>query len=49
MGFDPVAPDELIERSGFPAQQVTSILLVLELSGHVSSVPGGRYSRIRGR
>ncbi|MBK1694705.1 DNA-protecting protein DprA [Chromatium weissei] len=49
MGFDSVAPDELIERSGFSAQQVTSILLVLELSGHVSSVPGGRYSRIRGR
>lgn len=49
MGFDPVAPDELIGRSGFSAQQVTSILLVLELSGHVSSVPGGRYCRIRGR
>ncbi|MBK1642136.1 DNA-protecting protein DprA [Chromatium okenii] len=49
MGFDPVAPDEVIERSGFSAQQVSAILLVLELSGHVSSEAGGRYSRIRGR
>jgi DNA processing protein len=49
MGFDLVAPDELIERSGFSAQQISAILLVLELSGHVSSEPGGRYGRIRGR
>ena len=48
MGFDPVAPDELIGRSGLPAQRIASMLLVLELSGHVSSAPGGRYSRLRG-
>ncbi len=47
MGFDPVAPDELIERSGLPAQRVGAMLLVLELSGHVSSAPGGRYHRSR--
>lgn len=47
MGFDPVAPDELIERSGLPAQRVAAMLLVLELSGHVSSAPGGRYHRSR--
>ena len=47
MGFDPIAPDELIARSGLPAQRVASMLLTLELSGHVSSVPGGRYSRCR--
>lgn len=47
MGFDPVAPDELIERSGLPARRIAAMLLVLELSGHVSSVPGGRYHRCR--
>ena len=45
MGHDPVAPDELIARSGLPAQSVSSMLLLLELQGYVSSHPGGRYSR----
>jgi DNA processing protein len=45
MGWDPMAPDELIARSGLPAQGVASMLLLLELTGHVSSHPGGRYSR----
>ncbi len=45
MGWDPMAPDELIARSGMPAQSVASMLLLLELQGHVSSHPGGRYSR----
>lgn len=47
MGFDPVAPDELIARSGLAAREVASMLLVLELEGHVSSSPGGRYCRMR--
>lgn len=47
MGCDPAVPDELIARSGLSAQRVNAILLVLELSGHVSSVPGGRYQRCR--
>lgn len=45
MGFDPCAPDELIARTGRTAQEVSSMLLVLELEGHVSSSPGGRYCR----
>ena len=45
MGHDPLAPDELIARSGLPAQSVSSMLLLLELQGYVSSHPGGRYSR----
>lgn len=45
MGQDPVAPDELVERSGFTAQEVSSMLLLLELQGHVSCLPGGRFSR----
>ncbi|WP_440870567.1 DNA-processing protein DprA [Thiocystis violacea] len=47
MGFDPVAADELIARTGLPAERISSMLLLMELDGHVSSVPGGRYCRCR--
>ncbi|TVQ84051.1 MAG: DNA-protecting protein DprA [Chromatiaceae bacterium] len=46
MGHDPTAPDELIARTGLTAQSVSSMLLLLELQGYVSSHPGGRYSRL---
>lgn len=45
MGHDPVALDELVERTGFSAQEVSSMLLLLELQGHVSCLPGGRFGR----
>ena len=47
MGYDPVAPDDMIQRTGLTAQSVASMLLLLELQGHVLSVPGGRYCRNR--
>jgi DNA processing protein len=43
MGHDPVAADDLIRRTGLPADSVASMLLLLELQGRVSSYPGGRY------
>lgn len=45
MGFDPATADVLIRRSGLTAEAVSSMLLLLELEGHVSSLPGGRYCR----
>jgi DNA processing protein len=45
MGRDPVAPDELIRRTELPANSIASMLLLLELRGYVSSLPGGRYCR----
>lgn len=48
MGQDPVALDELVMRTGFTAQEVSSMLLLLELQGHVSCLPGGRYGRVGG-
>ena len=45
MGYDPLAPDDLIARTGLPAFEIASMLLLLELQGHVVSHPGGRYSR----
>ncbi len=45
MGFDPAQIDLLIERSGLTAEVVSSMLILLELEGHVSSAPGGIYCR----
>jgi DNA processing protein len=43
LGYDPVSVDYLIQQSGLTAEAVSSMLLLLELEGYVSSVPGGRY------
>lgn len=45
MGFDPVPVDVLIERSGLTAEEVSSMLLVLELQGYVVATPGGQVCR----
>lgn len=45
MGQDPVAADELVARTALSAQEVSSMLLLLELQGHVSCLAGGRYCR----
>lgn len=45
MGFDPISTDHLIARTGFSAAAVSSMLLLLELEGHVSSAPGGYFTR----
>ncbi|MCU7915012.1 MAG: DNA-processing protein DprA [Candidatus Thiodiazotropha sp. (ex Gloverina cf. vestifex)] len=45
LGYDPVSVDELIARTCLTAEAVSSMLLVLELEGHVSSAPGGLYCR----
>jgi len=46
MGFDPVGMDALVERSGLTSESLSAMLLVLELEGRVTSLPGGRYQRI---
>jgi DNA processing protein len=46
LGFDPVDLDALIVRTGFKAEAVSSMMLILELEGHVQAAPGGRYSRV---
>ncbi len=45
IGHDPMAPDELIARSGLSPQQVAAMLLILELRGQILPCPGGRYCR----
>lgn len=46
LGFETTSIDLLISRSGLTAEEVSSILLVLELDGFIKNVPGG-YVRIK--
>jgi DNA processing protein len=46
LGFDPADLDVLVERTGFKPATVSSMMLILELEGHVQAAPGGRYSRV---
>jgi DNA processing protein len=46
LGFDPVDVDALVVRTGFKPEAVSSMMLILELEGHVQAATGGRYSRV---
>jgi DNA processing protein len=46
MGFDPVSVNRMVKRSGLTAEQLSSMLLILELEGKVNSLPGGRFQRV---
>ncbi len=47
LGYDPVSVDQIVERTGLTASDVSSILLELELEGDVCSQAGGMYVRTR--
>ena len=44
LGHDPVDADSLAEKSGLTIEQVSSMLLILELDGTVEKLPGGRFA-----
>jgi DNA processing protein len=46
LGFDPADLDVLVVRTGFKPEAVSSMMLILELEGHVQAAPGGHYSRV---
>ncbi len=46
IGHDPVSTDQLVERSGLTIDQVSSMLLILELEGKIEKLSGGRYSAL---
>ena len=46
LGYDPVPLDALKDSTGLTAEQLSSMLLILELEGVVESSPGGAYSRV---
>ena len=47
MGYEAVSVDQLVQRSGLTPEEVSSMLLMLELDGHLDSGAGGRYTRVR--
>ncbi|MGI9261733.1 MAG: DNA-processing protein DprA [Woeseiaceae bacterium] len=49
LGFDPVTIDELVENSGLTIEQVSSMLLILELQEEIELLNGGQYSRLRSK
>lgn len=49
LAFEPASIDSLIERTGMNSESIASMLLILELGGHVAPHPGGRYSRMAGQ
>ena len=46
LGFDPATTDQLVKTSGLTIEQVSSMLLILELEGKIEAQAGGRYSRL---
>jgi DNA processing protein len=46
IGYEPVNIDQLVERSGLTIEQLSSMLLALELNDHIQSLPGGLVARI---
>jgi DNA processing protein len=44
--FDPMSADRLAELSGLTIEQVSSMLLILELESRIEAHSGGRYSRL---
>jgi DNA processing protein len=46
VGFEAAGVDVLAARTGLPGERIASMLLILELEGHVAPHPGGRYGRI---
>jgi DNA processing protein len=48
LAFEPASIDSLIERTGLNSESIASMLMILELEGHVAPHPGGRYSRMAG-
>lgn len=43
VGFEPTPVDTVVERSGLTAEEVCSMLLMLELQGYIATTSGGHY------
>ena len=46
LAHDPISIDELRDQSGLTIDQLSSMLLILELQGEVEALSGGRYTLI---
>jgi len=46
MGFAPIDMDTLCDRTDLQVETISTLLLNLELEGHISRVPGGLFQRL---
>lgn len=46
LGHDPCTLEALLERTQLSTDRLLSILVQLEIAGHVSTLPGGHYQRV---
>jgi DNA processing protein len=46
MGFAPISIDEMVERTGIGAAELSSRLSLLEIEGRVTPLAGGRFQRV---
>lgn len=46
MGHDPMSLEQIVQKSGLPANEVVSQLMMLEIEGKVSSMTGGLYQQL---
>ncbi|MDD1622221.1 MAG: DNA-processing protein DprA, partial [Methylococcaceae bacterium] len=46
IAYNPTTVDTLVQESGWSAEVVSSMLLVLELQGYIAAAAGGSYFRI---
>ena len=46
LGHGPCPLDDLVERTGLPADRLLGELLTLELAGRIATLPGNRYQRL---
>ncbi len=46
MGFEPITLENLVRLSHLTVSEVSSMLMLLELEGKVSSLAGGQYQKI---
>jgi DNA processing protein len=49
LGHDPLSADAIAARSGLTIEQVSSMLLILELEGAVEALHGGQYAALNRR
>ena len=47
IGYDSTSVDQLVNSSGLTPAEVSSMLLQLEMAGHLASSPGGVYNRLK--
>ncbi len=46
IGFEPITVEYLLQHSGLTSEQLSSMLMALELDNQIVAMPGGRYQRI---